>query len=79
MLKKDRLIKVHPQYAKTIEENVKSPCLSADDLSAFFIEGEGKNMIDPVKKIILSNQIEKISEKIMKDRSYLDDLEDELD
>jgi hypothetical protein len=79
MLKKDRLIKKHPQYAKKIEENVKSPCLSKDDLSAFFIEEEGKNMIDPDKGIIFSEQIEKISDMIMKDRSYLDDLEDELD
>jgi predicted ATPase len=78
MLKKDRLIKKHPQYAVKIEENVKSPCLSVDDLSAYFIEEEGKNMIDPDKNIIFSDQIDKISEMIMKDRSYLDDLEDEL-
>jgi predicted ATPase len=78
MLKKDLLIKKHPHCAKEIEANVKSPCLSVEDLSAFFIEEEGKDMIDPDKKIIFADQIDKISDTIMNDRSYLDDLEDGL-
>jgi hypothetical protein len=78
MLKKDRLINKYPQYAQKINAKVKSPCLSADDLSAFFIEEKGKDMLDPIKKIIFADQIERISDTIMKDRSYLDDFEDEF-